>query len=174
MAEKKNYYSILGLDNNATENDIKKAYRKMAAKYHPDKFATKSDQEKKDAEEKFKEINGRLYKCGVKAQFLSALTNPCTRFVNSLVYAAVAFTGALAVLFPGGIFAAYELVQKRPELKVAVFSGRKDKRESYIVRFFPNTNAFSEIHLNRVQTSRRKRKRQVGSHLTHSYMSASS
>lgn len=57
MAEKKNYYSILGLDNNATENDIKKAYRKMAAKYHPDKFATKSESEKKEAEEKFKEIN---------------------------------------------------------------------------------------------------------------------
>ena len=57
MTEQKNYYSILGLDNNATENDIKKAYRKMAAKYHPDKFATKSESEKKEAEEKFKEIN---------------------------------------------------------------------------------------------------------------------
>ena len=57
MTDNKDYYSILGLNKNASENDIKKAYRKMAAKYHPDKFATKSEQEKKDAEEKFKEIN---------------------------------------------------------------------------------------------------------------------
>lgn len=57
MAENKNYYSVLGLDKNASDSDIKKAYRKMAAKYHPDKFATKSEQEKKEAEEKFKEIN---------------------------------------------------------------------------------------------------------------------
>lgn len=57
MIENKNYYAILGLDKNASEGDIKKAYRKLAAKYHPDKFATKSEQEKKDAEEKFKEIN---------------------------------------------------------------------------------------------------------------------
>ena len=38
------------------------------------------------AQEKFEEINGRLYKCGVLAQFYSALTNPCTRFVNGIVY----------------------------------------------------------------------------------------
>lgn len=57
MTDNKDYYSILGLKKDASENDIKKAYRKMAAKYHPDKFATKSEQEKKDAEEKFKEIN---------------------------------------------------------------------------------------------------------------------
>ena len=57
MSENKDYYSILGIERNASESDIKKAYRKLAAKYHPDKFATKSDQEKKEAEEKFKEIN---------------------------------------------------------------------------------------------------------------------
>lgn len=57
MGENKDYYSILGIERNASESDIKKAYRKMAAKYHPDKFATKSEQEKKDAEDKFKEIN---------------------------------------------------------------------------------------------------------------------
>ena len=47
MGENKDYYSILGIERNASESDIKKAYRKMAAKYHTDKFATKSDQEKK-------------------------------------------------------------------------------------------------------------------------------
>ena len=40
------------------------------------------------AQEEFEEINQRLYACGVKAQFYSALTNPCTRFVNAVVYAA--------------------------------------------------------------------------------------
>lgn len=50
------------------------------------------------AQEEFEEINQRLYKCGVKAQFYSALTNPCTRFVNSVVYAAVGIVGALSVI----------------------------------------------------------------------------
>ena len=52
MGENKDYYSILGIERNASESDIKKAYRKMAAKYHPDKFATKSDQDNKLTREK--------------------------------------------------------------------------------------------------------------------------
>lgn len=59
----------------------------------------------KENQEIFDEINARLQKCSLKAIFFSSLTNPCTRFVNSLVYAAVAITGALAVLDPNGIFA---------------------------------------------------------------------
>lgn len=47
------------------------------------------------AEEQFGEINERLNVCGRRAQFYSALTNPCTRFVNSLVYAGVGIFGAL-------------------------------------------------------------------------------
>ena len=47
--------------------------------------------------EKFDEINTRLEKCSFKATFFSSLVNPCTRFVNSVVYAFVALTGALAV-----------------------------------------------------------------------------
>ena len=50
------------------------------------------------AQEEFEEINQRLYECGVKAQFYSALTNPCTRFVNAVVYAAVGIVGALSVI----------------------------------------------------------------------------
>ena len=48
--------------------------------------------------EKFDEINGRLEKCSLRAIFFSSLTNPCTRFVNSVVYTGVGLTGAFAVL----------------------------------------------------------------------------
>ena len=44
---------------------------------------------------KFKEINSRLYNCGVKAQFYSSLSNPSTRFVNGLVYASVGVIGTI-------------------------------------------------------------------------------
>ncbi len=48
--------------------------------------------------ESFDEINERLKKCSLRAIFFSSLTNPCTRFVNSIVYAAVALSGAFTVL----------------------------------------------------------------------------
>lgn len=50
------------------------------------------------AQQKFEEINSRLYRSGVKSQFFSSMTNPCTRFVNGIVYAAVGVAGALAAL----------------------------------------------------------------------------
>ena len=53
----KDYYKILGLTKDATEEDIKKAYKKLVLKYHPDKQADKTDEEKKEAAEKFKEIS---------------------------------------------------------------------------------------------------------------------
>lgn len=56
MANKRDYYEVLGLDKNATQDAIKKAFRKLSIKYHPDKQVGKSDAEQKDAEEKFKEI----------------------------------------------------------------------------------------------------------------------
>lgn len=51
--------------------------------------------------QKFDEINGRLEKCSLRAIFFSSLTNPCTRFVNSLVYTGVGLTGAFAVIRGG-------------------------------------------------------------------------
>lgn len=51
-----------------------------------------------DAMERFDEINERLQKVSVKAIFFSSLTNPATRFINSLVYAAVGVFGALLVM----------------------------------------------------------------------------
>ncbi len=47
----------------------------------------------------FEEINGRLQKCSLKAIFFSSITNPATRFVNSLVYALVGITGAIAGIY---------------------------------------------------------------------------
>ena len=54
-----------------------------------------------EALEQFDEINDRLQSCSLRATFFSSLTNPCTRFVNSLVYAGVALTGALSAISGG-------------------------------------------------------------------------
>ena len=51
-----------------------------------------------DAMERLNEINGRLQSCSLRATFFSSITNPSTRFVNSLVYTAVALVGALSVM----------------------------------------------------------------------------
>lgn len=56
MANKRDYYEVLGVDKNVTDEELKKAYRKLAKKYHPDANA----ENKKEAEAKFKEI-GEAY-----------------------------------------------------------------------------------------------------------------
>ena len=52
---KRDYYEVLGVSNDVSESDLKKAYRKLAVKYHPDK-----NPDDKAAEEKFKEL-GEAY-----------------------------------------------------------------------------------------------------------------
>ena len=54
--------------------------------------------QEEEAIARFDEINDRLQKCSLKAIFYSSLTNPSTRFINSLVYAGVGLTGAFAVI----------------------------------------------------------------------------
>ncbi len=62
----------------------------------------KAFSQEKQVTERFEEINNRLEKCSLRAVFFSSLTNPCTRFVNSLVYAGVGISGAM-IAIAGGI-----------------------------------------------------------------------
>ena len=55
-ARKRDYYAILGIDKNADEKEIKRAYKKMAMKYHPDRNS-ESEESKKMAEKKFIDVN---------------------------------------------------------------------------------------------------------------------
>lgn len=54
-----------------------------------------------ESQEQFNIINEKLHECGVMAQFYSSMTNPCTRFVNGIVYAVVGIIGAIRVIKGG-------------------------------------------------------------------------
>ena len=56
MGDTSKYYNILAIDKSANDEEIKKSYKKAAVKWHPDKWANRTDEEKKNAEEKFKEV----------------------------------------------------------------------------------------------------------------------
>lgn len=59
-SKRKDYYKILGIDKRATDDEIKKAYRKRALVHHPDRHASASEDEKREQEKKFKEV-GEAY-----------------------------------------------------------------------------------------------------------------
>ena len=82
-----------------------------------------------DNQKKFDDINEELTKTSLKSIFYSSLTNPCTRFVNSIVYAAVALSGALTLIYPG-------------ILPVAFTAGRLTTLLSYSNQY---TKPFNEI-----------------------------
>lgn len=89
----KDYYQILGVNKNSTDEEIKKSYRKLALQYHPDK-----NQGNPDAESKFKEIaeayevlsnaeKRRNYDMGGRSQFFqSAGSNPFSHFAGSDIW----------------------------------------------------------------------------------------
>lgn len=59
-SKRKDYYKILGIDKNASDDEIKKAYRKRALVHHPDRHASASEEQKREQEQKFKEV-GEAY-----------------------------------------------------------------------------------------------------------------
>ena len=73
----------------------------LADEYIGDQKLIRAFSYEKTAKERFREVNERLRKHSVRATFLSSLTNPTTRFVNSLIYAGVAVLGAMSVIGGG-------------------------------------------------------------------------
>jgi DnaJ family protein C protein 7 len=63
-SKRKDFYKILGVERNANDEEIKKAYRKRAMVHHPDRHSGATEQEKKDHEHKFKEVRIFFQCCG--------------------------------------------------------------------------------------------------------------
>ncbi len=84
MAEKRDYYEVLGLKKGASDDEIKKAFRKMAMKYHPDK-----NPGDKEAEEKFKEL-GKAYEIlsDDEKDIIKPMIDTILKFGCSIIYIA--------------------------------------------------------------------------------------
>ena len=115
-----------------------------------------------EALEQFDEINDRLQKCSLRATFFSSLTNPSTRFVNSLVYAGVGIFGAMSAL-TGGITVGqlslacaariFELIEEEkeiPDASDAVTLGEADGRvdiEDVYFSYVPDKKLIEDFNL---------------------------
>lgn len=104
-SKQKDYYKILGVNKNASDDEIRKAYKKMALVHHPDRHANSSEAEKKENEKKFKDLgeayavlsdkNKRMrYDSGQDQQHHSGTFDPSDIFAS--------FFGAGAPGFGGG------------------------------------------------------------------------
>lgn len=83
----KDYYKTLGIDKNADDSEIKKTYRKLSLKYHPDRHTDDSEEDKKKAEEKFVEVNEAysiLSNKELRAAYDRGPVNPFMGFGNSM------------------------------------------------------------------------------------------
>lgn len=84
------------------QSEVRSKQTAMIDEYTGNLKTVKAFSKEKDTLLSFGEINESLRKVSLKAIFYSSITNPATRFVNAIVYAAVAFTGAIAVMNPAG------------------------------------------------------------------------
>ena len=114
----KDYYKILGVDRNATEDQIKSSYRKEALKWHPDRHANDPEDKKKEAEEKFKEI----------AEAYSVLSDPEKKQMYDTYGTVDGNPGMGGGGFPGGFH--FGGMDMDPEDIFNAFMGRRGRRSS--------------------------------------------
>ncbi len=86
------------------QSDIRAEQTAMIDEYIGNHKLVVAFSQEKESLETFDECNRKLQKCALRATFFSSTTNPCTRFVNNLVYAGVAFAGAWLCITPGAGF----------------------------------------------------------------------
>lgn len=131
MATKRDYYEVLGLAKGASDDEIKKAYRKLSKKYHPD------INKEADAEEKFKEVS-EAYEVLSDPQKKRPMTNMAMQeliliTVAALVVLAVSVAADLAVvvLVDSKIFSIHSLVAAA----VLLIQMHQDKAPIYNIQF---------------------------------------
>ena len=112
MAEnKRDYYEVLGVDKGADLEAIKKAYRKMAMKYHPDR-----NPDNKEAEEKFKEVGEayEVFPTPTSAPAMTSTVMPVWIPISVAAVTAAAVLAASAISVIWAIFSAPSLAAARP------------------------------------------------------------